>query len=329
MAVHDSTTFALLVNLEALSTSVFSEFPAQTPEFYRAFVKFYDSNKQQEKFAEMGGVGYAIEKKKGSTVTYQVIADGKAKTVTPLTFMLGVRFWRELMMDSVRTGSWDFAVKGAEALMRAMWAQRELRTANLFNNATSTSGRYGVPAQSDGTTEAWASNSHTAKDGGTQDNLYAADVSEVAVQDVVAMLRQQKDMQGIPSPTFPVLAWASTPKNQMRLKEILQPLIAARPVIAGGSGGDVIAGANSVDVAPVSSNILAQEYQVQVHYSPFFTGNHWGMLGPNHGVGYLANEAFETATQIDFDTTDFKEWVRERFETFTWKFRDAIIATGY
>jgi len=325
MAVHDSTTFALLVS-ESLATAVFDEAPAALPTFHQLFTKPYDSVRQQESFAEMGNLGYAEEKNKGANVNYYVIADGKKKTVTPPTFMIGVRYWRELVVDAARTGTFDFVVHGAMALRRAMWAQKELRPANLLNNLTSTSGRYGVPGY-DSTTEALCENAHSVANGATQDNLLALAISESSAQDAVAMLRTQKDTQGVPAMTIPWRAWASTPKQQSRLQEIFQPIIMQRPVIATT---DTIDGTTSTsDLVPVSSNVLARNYQVEVIWSPFFTGSHWGIMGPEHGLGILLNEALETNAMSDFDSTDFKMWIRERFESFTFKFRDLVGSTGY
>lgn len=168
--------------------SVFGLEYKQYPELWRDFTTLSkESRKAYIEDVLMTGLGAASAKEEGAGFSYGTASEGYVARAIFETIGLGVKITEEAQEDSLYL---DLAAKMTRALARSHAYTKNVKGANLLNNGFSTNGPDGVPL---------FSNSHPHKDGGTGDNLVAADLSETSLEDALILAGQMVDDAGLPA----------------------------------------------------------------------------------------------------------------------------------
>jgi hypothetical protein len=162
----------------------------EVPEEHRQVFDINNSKKAFEEDVLEYGFGAAVVKAEGGDYTYDEGGQGWTARYTHNTIALGFAMTQEALEDNL------YAEKGAKyskALARALKHTKEIRCANVLNNAVD-SGYLGGDGKS------LLSTLHPLAGGGVASNMLAtpADLSETSLEDVLIMVRKAKDDRGVP-----------------------------------------------------------------------------------------------------------------------------------
>ena len=149
----------------------------------------FESNTSQKAFEEdvlLSGFGNAPTKSEGSAVSYDAASQQWTARYQHETIALAFSITEEAEEDG-QYGS--IASRYTKALARSMASTKEIKAANVLNNATSTNGGDGVPL---------LSTSHPTQNG-NQSNILAtaADLSEVSLEAILIQIADMKDDRGL------------------------------------------------------------------------------------------------------------------------------------
>ena len=154
------------------------------PEQWRAIYSTEQSMKAFEEDVQMIGFGEAPTKAEGAMITYDTGREGYVARYVHETVALAFSITEEAEEDGLY-GS--LGAKYARALARSMQHTKEIKGANVLNNATTTStGGDGVSL---------LSASHPTGGGSTQSNTLAtaADLSETSLETLLIQIAEAKD----------------------------------------------------------------------------------------------------------------------------------------
>jgi hypothetical protein len=157
----------------------------------KEYTRIFDvrrSTKAYEKVAEATGLGIAVVKPEGSSITYDAPGQGPTNVMTHATYGLGYIMTREADEDNQYQ---DVAEANAAALPWSMWTTKEIVHANVLNRAFN-----GSYAGGDG--QPLASASHPTANGTQSNLLTAADLSEAALEDALTTIASAKNSAGLP-----------------------------------------------------------------------------------------------------------------------------------
>ena len=159
------------------------------PEQWRALYSTEQSMKAFEEDVQMIGFGAAPTKAEGAMINYDSGREGFVSRYVHETVALAFAITEEAEEDGLY-GS--LGAKYARALARSMQQTKEVKGANVFNNATGTSvGGDGVSLLND---------SHPLGGGGTASNKLAtaADLSETSLESLLIQISEAVDDRSIP-----------------------------------------------------------------------------------------------------------------------------------
>jgi hypothetical protein len=157
----------------------------------KEYTRIFDvrkSSKAYEKVMEATGLGLAVVKPEGGSITYDTPGQGPTNVFTHVTFGLGYVITREAEEDNQYE---EVAMANAKALPWSMLVTKEMVHANVLNRAFNASyvGGDGV---------ALASNAHVTANGTQSNLLTAADLSESALEDALTSIATVKNSAGLP-----------------------------------------------------------------------------------------------------------------------------------
>ena len=159
------------------------------PEQWRALYSTEQSMKAFEEDVQMIGFGAAPTKAEGAMINYDSGREGFVSRYVHETVALAFAITEEAEEDGLY-GS--LGAKYARALARSMQHTKEIKGANIFNNATTTS------LGGDG--QALLDGSHPLGGGGTASNILAtpADLSETSLETLLVQISTAVDDRSIP-----------------------------------------------------------------------------------------------------------------------------------
>ena len=160
------------------------------PEQWREIYSTEQSQKAFEEDVQMIGFGAAPTKAEGAAISYESGREGFVSRYVHETIALAFSITEEAEEDGLY-GS--LGAKYARALARSMQHTKEIKGANILNNATSSS-------QLGGDGQPLLSASHPLGGGGTASNKLgtAADLSETSLETLLIQIAQAEDDRGIP-----------------------------------------------------------------------------------------------------------------------------------
>ena len=159
------------------------------PEQWRSLYSTEQSMKAFEEDVQMIGFGAAPTKAEGAMINYDSGREGFVSRYVHETVALAFAITEEAEEDGLY-GS--LGAKYARALARSMQHTKEIKGANIFNNATTTS------VGGDG--QALMNGSHPLGGGGTASNILGtpADLSETSLETLLVQISQAVDDRSIP-----------------------------------------------------------------------------------------------------------------------------------
>ena len=159
------------------------------PEQWRSLYSTEQSMKAFEEDVQMIGFGAAPTKAEGAMISYDSGREGFVSRYVHETVALAFAITEEAEEDGLY-GS--LGAKYARALARSMQHTKEIKGANIFNNATTTS------LGGDG--QALLDGSHPLGGGGTASNILAtpADLSETSLETLLVQISQAVDDRSKP-----------------------------------------------------------------------------------------------------------------------------------
>jgi hypothetical protein len=159
------------------------------PEQWRSLYSTEQSMKAFEEDVQMIGFGAAPTKAEGAMISYDSGREGFVSRYVHETVALAFAITEEAEEDGLY-GS--LGAKYARALARSMQHTKEIKGANIFNNATTTS------VGGDG--QVLMNGSHPLGGGGTASNILVtpADLSETSLETLLVQISQAVDDRSIP-----------------------------------------------------------------------------------------------------------------------------------
>ena len=149
----------------------------------------FESNTSQKAFEEdvlLTGFGAAPTKDEGASIAYDSASQQWTARYQHETIALAFSITEEAEEDGLY-GS--IAARYTKALARSMSTTKEIKAANVLNNATSTNGGDGVPL---------LSASHPTQNGNQSNKLAtAADLSETSLESILIQIADMKDDRGL------------------------------------------------------------------------------------------------------------------------------------
>ena len=168
-----------------LNTLFGLEYDSYPPEY----AKVFEANTSQKAFEEdvlLTGFGLAPTKDEGSGVSYDSASQQWTARYQHETIALAFSVTEEAEEDGLY-GS--IASRYTKALARSMASTKEIKAANVLNNATSTAGGDGVSL---------LSTAHPTQNGNQSNTLAtAADLSETSLESILINIADMKDDRGL------------------------------------------------------------------------------------------------------------------------------------
>lgn len=161
---------------------------SQYPEEYKKVFQVETSKKAFEEDQLIYGLGGAVVKAEGASITYDEGGQAWTSRYNHETVALAFNITEELVEDNLYMAT---GAKYTKALARSMQHTKEIKGAAILNTATSATYGDGV---------ALLSTAHPLAGGGTASNMLStpADISEAALEDILIQIRKTVDDRGIP-----------------------------------------------------------------------------------------------------------------------------------
>lgn len=243
------------------------------------------------------GFGSAPVKGEGAAVSYDDAQESYTARYTHETVALGFAITEEAMEDNLYD---SFAKLRAKALARAMSNTKQVKAADVYNNAFSTSylGGDGV---------AMISNAHPTLSGNQSNLIGATDLSEAALETALISINKIKDDRNI-------LVGASA--KSLHIPSDLgftaeQILRSPGSTTAGGSAAFAVNDINAI----MSMSSVPEGFMVNRRFTDT---NAWFLKTdcPN-GTKMFDRVGLQTKMEPDFDTGNLRYKTRERY-AFGW-----------
>jgi len=168
-----------------LNTLFGLEYDSYPPE-YSAVFSANSSQKAYEEDVLLEGFGAAPVKNEGASVSYDSASQQWTARYQHETVALAFSITEEAEEDGLY-GS--IAARYAKALARSMASTKEIKSANVLNNATSTTGGDGVSL---------LNTAHPTRSGSQSNTLAtAADLSETSLEQILIQIADMKDDRGL------------------------------------------------------------------------------------------------------------------------------------
>lgn len=160
------------------------------PEEWRDFLDLENSHKAYEEDVLMVGLGAAQVKAEGAGVAYDSGSEAWVSRYQHETIALAFSITEEAIEDGLYG---KLGAKYAKALARSMQHTKEVKSANILNNAFNSSFAGG-----DG--KSLCATDHPLQGGGTFSNTFTtpADLSEASLEDALIQISKFTDDRGIP-----------------------------------------------------------------------------------------------------------------------------------
>ena len=297
MAISRSDIQALLV--PGLNTI----FGAEYRQVENEHTPLFDIETSKRNFEEeqmLTGLGSAVVKPEGDTVTYDEAQEFYGVRYTHETIALGFIITEEAVEDDLYD---TFSRTRAKFLGRSMANTKQVKAANVFNN-----GFNAAYAGGDGVS--LFSASHPTVAGDVQSNTVAADLSETALENAAIAISQYKDDRGIL-----IAATGQSlhipPALQFTAQKILKSDLSTTQATAGSDG---ITNVNDTNA------LRSGGYFPKGHFvnHRFTDTTAWFIRTdcPN-GTKMFVRTALQSGSEGDFDTGNMKYKARERY-SFGW-----------
>lgn len=284
-----------------LRNVMFQAYNEQPPEYSRV-LSVKTSKKNYEEDLEFVGLGTMPQKPEGVGVIYADPKQGEIVRLTPTSFGAGFRITREAKDDDLYN-----IVKPqrmAKELGKGARNVREVRSANVFNNAFTTTGGFPKAGTSQ-TLAAFAaivgggSTSHTliGAGGGTFQNGALADLAQASLEAAIVNFMQLVDENSIPIVVVPKTLLV-TPTDVMVARELL--------------GSEYKPYTQNNEINPTRVDKLSLEVN---HY--LTDADSWFVLADksDHTLQMIVRTDLEFEYGDDFDTGDTKVKAFQRFYT--------------
>ena len=258
------------------------------PEQWRALYSTEQSMKAFEEDVQMIGFGAAPTKAEGAMINYDSGREGFVSRYVHETVALAFAITEEAEEDGLY-GS--LGAKYARALARSMQQTKEVKGANVFNNATGTSvGGDGVSL---------LNGSHPLGGGGTASNTLAtaADLSETSLETILVQISTAVDDRSIPV-ALSGRKLAVPPQLVFIAERILKSNL--RP---GTADNDI----NAVK----SMGMIPQGYRVNNYLTD--TDSWYIITDVPNGMKHFDRSPLTTKMEGDFDTGNVRYKARERY----------------
>ena len=168
-----------------LNTLFGLEYDSYPPE-YSAVFSANSSQKAYEEDVLLEGFGAAPVKNEGASISYDSASQQWTARYQHETVALAFSITEEAEEDGLY-GS--IAARYAKALARSMASTKEIKAANVLNNATSTTGGDGVSL---------LNTAHPTRSGSQSNTLAtAADLSETSLEQILIQIADMKDDRGL------------------------------------------------------------------------------------------------------------------------------------
>ena len=261
----------------------------------------YESENSDRAFEEevmFTGFGTAPVKGEGSAVSYDTAQETYVSRYTNETVALAFAITEEAMEDNLYD---TFSKLRARGLARAMANTKQVKGANVFNNAFSTAAAW---VGGDGV--AFCSASHPTVSGVNQSNLMAAsDLSEAALETALTSIQKIKDDRNIligasaESLHIPPDLWATAD----------QILHSPGTTTAGGSGDGNYAQNNINAVRHMG--MIPNGFFVNRRFTN--TNDYFIKTDVPNGAKMFNRVPLQTKMEPDFDTGNLRFKARERY----------------
>ena len=279
----------LLPGLNALFGMEYKRYGEEHKEIYETET----SERSFEEEVKLSGFGSAPVKTEGSAISYDNAQEAFTSRYTHETIALGFSITEEAVEDNLYD---SLSSRYTKALARSMAYTKQVKAANVLNNAFSSSYKGG-----DGVSLCNAS--HPLVSGGTNSNVpaVAADLNETSLEDAVIQIAAWTDERGLliaAKPKKLVIA----PSNMFVATRVLETEL--RPATADN------------DINALKTNGSIPEGYTVNHF--LTDPDAWFLMTdvPN-GLKHFVRTPLATQMEGDFDTGNVRYKARERY-SFGW-----------
>lgn len=277
----------------------------------------FDQEKSNRSFEEevmFTGLGTAPEKFEGQSIFYDDMRETYSTTYTHITIALGFAITEEAVEDNLYA---EVSRRKAKALGRAMATTKQVRAADVFNNAFSSS-------QLGGDGVALFSNAHPTLTG-NQSNIPTShvDMSETALENAVIDIAAFKDERGILINGMPVSLHVPSALRFI-VERILKSTLSVT-ALTNVAGTENVSNKNDIN-ALKSMGIFSRGAYINHR----FTDNDAWFIRTDveDGTKHFVRVGLQTGDEGDFDTGNYRYKARERY-SFGWSdFRQWYGTTG-
>lgn len=279
---------ALWPGIHAWWGRMYNEHTEEFPELFEEET----SDKSYEEDVEITGFGLAPVKEQGTAIMYDTETQGAVSRYTHVAYALGYIVTYEELRDDLYEA---VSKRRAQALAFSMRQTKENIAAAVYNRAFNTNYTGG-----DGTTLI-ASNHPTLS--GNQSNLLttAADLSELAIEDLIIQIMQTQNNRGLRISNLPQSLHVA-PQQWFEANRIM------KSVLQNDTAN------NAINVLR-ATNALPKGIRVN-HY--FTSASAWFIrTNVPRGLQYFKREAISFDQDNDFDTKNAKAACYERY-SFGW-----------
>jgi hypothetical protein len=270
-----------------------------TPEEHLPLFEVYNSGRAFEEEVFISDLGGAPVKGEGSAVTYDDIQETWTARYQHETVAIGFAVTKEAFDDDLYD---NIARAKAEGLGRAMADTKQVKAAAIFNrgfNASYTGG--------DG--DPLFSNTHPTISGTDFDNLFAVDLSESAIEDVIIAVSKFKTDRGL---------YMSATAESLHIPPDLM-FVAEKILKSQNSTGlGILANSNKTtnDINAVRSmGIIPKGYHVNRRFTD--TDAWFVKTSVPNGTKMFVREKLSGSNDTDFNTDNMLFKFRERY-AFGW-----------
>lgn len=266
----------------------------------------FDQEKSVRSFEEetmFTGLGTAPEKFEGQSIFYDDMRETYAVTYTHITIALGFAITEEAVEDNLYA---EVSKRKAKALGRAMATTKQVRAADVFNNAFSSS-------QLGGDGVALLSNAHPTLTG-DQSNIPSAhaDISETALENSVIDIAAFKDERGILINGMPVSLHVPSALRFV-VERILKTTLSTTPML-NVAGTENVSNKNDIN-ALKSAGLFSRGAYINHRFTD---PDAWFIRTDiEDGTKHFVRVGLQTGDEGDFDTGNYRYKARERY-SFGW-----------
>jgi hypothetical protein len=268
-----------------LNTLFGLEYDSYPPE-YSAVFSANNSQKAYEEDVLLEGFGAAPVKNEGASVSYDSASQQWTARYQHETVALAFSITEEAEEDGLY-GS--IAARYAKALARSMASTKEIKAANVLNNATSTSGGDGVSL---------LNTAHPTRSGNQSNTLAtAADLSETSLEQILIQIADMKDDRGL----------RIAAQGQMLVIPTAYSFVAERLLESQLRTGTADNDINAIR----SGGYLPKGYHVMRRLTD--SDSFFVLTDVPDGLKHFQRSALKKGMEGDFETGNVRYKVRERY----------------